>query len=399
MVIRKTLQQWYNQGEFNSEKKNVMNKFGVSDNYPEYASWDLWKLWYLDEIYRRKKPNVYGRIQKMIFFSTWWNNNLAVVINGEGSYGVYAIIYEMPWKNMSEVLETKWIDSGLDWSDAKSKAYNVEGKLKGDNPILYKSPSLELEYSSNYRFRDVQIDTLYSPSSVESSPDSYLKPLDIIRKYWWNSQKNREELHAAVYLGNGKICHAVPTKAGSYGGYSYSYANSDYYGGCYASGGGKIEIIDLGTYLTRFGKTTRITRNHPLVPYKHKDKVISNLAEGVEGDERYYSKRGEFDIATNNCEQFSNLAVHGVDISELVEKKKVDKRSPEAQRTKPYNIESKVSSSNSFFNGLTSSYQRSRINQIEDYTKSGAVGKGVMYEGIKLDSRIEVEPKSWYRIN
>ncbi|CAG8636455.1 363_t:CDS:2 [Ambispora gerdemannii] len=251
---------------------------------------------------------------------------------------------------MSEVLETKWIDSGLDWSDAKSKAYNVEGKLKGDNPILYKSPSLELKYNENYySFKDVKSTELSLPSyDVENNPDNYLKPLDIVKVHVPNGWKN---------------------------------------------------------FLKFLGSPNKVVRLHPVVPYKHKDKVISSLAESVEGAVKYFEKRGRFrtrvdnDGKSNNCEHFVNLATHGVDISEFTEKKKVEKGHEYAERNKYYSIENKISESNSFFSGLTSSYQGGRIRQIGDFTNSGTVGKGIMYEGINMDARVEVEPKSWYRLN
>jgi len=53
--------------------------------------------------------------------------------------------------------------------------------------------------------------------------------------------------------------------------------------------------------------------------------------------------------------------------------------------------------SESFLNGLTSSWQSSRINQIENYTKVDGNGTA-MRDGIKMDARIEVTPKYGYRI-
>lgn len=413
-MTKKSLQSWYNSDDITYSQKEVIKKFGVGDYYPECERRDFKKIWYLNEIFERRKPSIYGRIQKMIFFSAWWNNNLIIAINGEGSYGVHLIIYEMPWKNMSEVLETRLIDSGYSYlSSAIDKAHDVEGKLKGSNPIFYKYPSLELKYNDNYyQFKDVKTTDLYLPSSnVENHPDEYLKPLDIVKVH-----SSSGWFHSAIYLGNGKVCHARPGKddtssyggySSSYGGYSYGSSSYSYYDYDVSRGDswGWIEVTSWKNFLKFLGSPNKVVRLHPLVPYKSKDKVTNDLAEAIEGAVKYYEKRGRFRTRvddngkSNNCEHFVNLITHGIDISEFTEKKKVEKGHEYAERYKYYNLESKMSENSSFFSSLTSSHQGSRISQVKNYTNSGTVGEGIMYEGINMDARIEVEPKSWYRMN
>jgi len=74
----------------------------------------------------------------MNFFSTWWSNNLIIVIDGkENSYHLKLIVYEMPYKKngetkMREVFEVffvGWICPG-DLSKARSEAKRIEGKLR-----------------------------------------------------------------------------------------------------------------------------------------------------------------------------------------------------------------------------------------------------------------------------
>jgi hypothetical protein len=57
---------------------------------------------------------------------------------------------------MNETLEKIWIEGGYSYlSSAKSKAYEVERKLKGDNPItFYYTPDsrIEIKAKNSYDF-------------------------------------------------------------------------------------------------------------------------------------------------------------------------------------------------------------------------------------------------------
>lgn len=74
-------------------------------------------------------------------------------------------------------------------------------------------------------------------------------------------------LHSAIYLGQGKICHARSQING-------------YYDNYYNSGKGKIEITDWDKYL-KFATCHphKLIRLHPIIPYKHCDKIIEHLAK------------------------------------------------------------------------------------------------------------------------
>ena len=408
-----TLQYWHSNGYLSDfyDAKNRLNTLGIND-YDYCELQDLKKLcqWYNILESNKWRISIPGSIQKMVFFSVPWNNNLIIAVNGGGTYaydnGVNLLIYEMPYQKMEEIMKTVKLSHGNSWSDATSKIWQVESALKGENPILYKSPNLSLKSYKNYRFRNVKIHDYCLPSyDVENNPDYYFKPLDIAKVHIPNGW-----FHSSIYLGGGMICNAMPG-AGS----------TDCYGGYYNSGGkksssgsseGDIQIMGWGSFLNFFRdnngnliKPSKVVRLHPIVPYKNKDRVIQHLAEAIEGSSNYYDKRGRFrtriddDGKSNNCEHFVNLVAHAIDISEYTEKKKYEHGHYTAKSTHDFYLPSKFSENHSFFNGLTSYQQSSRINQIKNYTTSSSVGKGDNVEGIKMQARIEVQPKTWYRLS
>src|SRR2546430_3751176 len=70
-----------------------------------------------------------------------------LIVEGDSDYRINLLVYEMPSQKMKEVLERFFIgDSYSSLENAKSKAKEVEKVLKGDNPILYKGVSREINY-------------------------------------------------------------------------------------------------------------------------------------------------------------------------------------------------------------------------------------------------------------
>jgi hypothetical protein len=103
---------------------------------------------------------------------------------------------------------------------AKNRAAEIEGRLQGNNPILYNEPtSLTISYDDNYYssnfpsyYKDGEVQRTEVPfSSAKSNPDAYFKPLDIakILSQYTNSEGQRTYMvHGCIYLGNSKICQA-----------------------------------------------------------------------------------------------------------------------------------------------------------------------------------------------
>jgi hypothetical protein len=379
MTDKKTLNQWHDSGEINHFQKEMLTNFGIDDTYPSYAFTSLEKLLQWQEIIARSKPNIPGQIQKMIFFSAWWNRNLIIVINQEKVYGIYLIIHELSSgdNKIPGTLEIKQIDGSTCLENAESKVHELEKKLNSDKPILYGSPTLRIKYDEKYRFKEVQVFTFPLPfGNLKKNPDNYIKPLDIVKNCW--KQKENEMLHSGIYLGQRKVCHARPT--------------SYYYDGCY-NGPGKIEITDWTSFLsfTAGNAPYKLIRSHPLVPYQKQ--VIEYLAKAVIGSTKYYEKKGEFDIKKNNCEQFVNLVTYGINVSEQVEMRKVQGEDKEGREIKSYSLENKITESQNFFNSLTNSEPEGKIKEIKKYVSSPH-----HTHGTEMEERVEVQPKSCYRM-
>jgi hypothetical protein len=142
----KNLYSWWANG-ISQEQKNAIEKLGIDasgSSNKRYDKQDLLKLWHWTKILERNRQDIgiSKKIQQINFFSTEWNNNLTAVIDGEGSYGINLLVYEMPMQATgnpsSGNLEKFFVDSESSFYEIRNKVNNLEKTLKGDNPILYK---------------------------------------------------------------------------------------------------------------------------------------------------------------------------------------------------------------------------------------------------------------------
>src|SRR5437764_9534917 len=130
----------------------------------------------------------------------------------------------MPSQQMGEILEKFKLTDGLFGVSNlfPSKVYEMERKLKGESPILYKEPSgIEVSYDDNYSSsnfpsyysKDGEVKRIEVPfSSAKSNPDAYLKPLDIVKIFTYKESRTGTApymVHGCVYLGNRKVAHAL----------------------------------------------------------------------------------------------------------------------------------------------------------------------------------------------
>lgn len=403
-MTRKNLYNWHNSGDISYSEKNTLTKLGVDDNsYSSntYPLANLKKLCHSDDIFKRNKWSIGNdKAQTLILFSAEWNKNLVLVVHGDGSYGVKLLVYEMPSRNMSELLKAFNVSDGSYYnvSSANSRAYEVENNLKSANPIRYKSPYLYVSYPyySDYSHLDsvfpneVEKTTLYSGSVPSYSysdmsstksflgsfasynqtykyndvshllnssydsflrctdPDSIVKPLDIIKS------SEKKTVHTAIYLGNGRVTHKL--KDG-------------------------IRIDDWKDFGVAVGHPDTMTRYHPVIAFKNPEDIIKHIAELInQGD--------SFNIVNNNCEHFANKCVLGLDFSEHAEMKQAEKFS---------NYSKKPTSGYFYIPGdirsHSSNYSWSKKSELEGY-------KTYHNEGINMEAeaRIEVRPQSWYRM-
>jgi hypothetical protein len=104
--------------------------------------------------------------------------------------------------------------------------------------------------------------------------------------------------------------------------------------------------------------------------------------------------KGNFSIGGNNCENFANRCVLGLNFSELA-----DIRNKKISRS--FDLDSELRDTNNQLGGL-SAYPTITIGNIESYVKRGnenRVARKVDREGIEMQNCIEVQPKASYRLN
>jgi hypothetical protein len=100
-----------------------------------------------------------------------------------------------------------------------------------------------------------------------------------------------------------------------------------------------------------------------VIAFKRTEEIIKHIANCVEGEENYYShsnlkKGGPFRIKkrdgyenSNNCENFVNRCVLGLDFSELGEKK-AEEKIQDYERKKELNISEHLNKTKSELDGL-----------------------------------------------
>ena len=136
-----------------------------------------------------------------------------------------------------------------------------------------------------------------------------------------------------------------------------------------------------------------MARYHPVIAFKKTDEIIKHIANCVEKNETYYSreKKGNFDIYVNNCENFTNRCVIGLDFSQLTERKNEEIYG--TPKKEELNVEEQLNKTKGKLDALTSydDTPRNKINEIKSYQNQGF---DVMRDGIKMEARVEVQPKS-----
>jgi len=389
------LYNWNKSGDITDDRKNVISKFisASPDSTFEYYRGDLKKIYYWDDILERNKSNINipDKVQQIRFFSAYWNNNLMTVVNGDGSYGVWLIVYEMPSQQMEEVIQkfevTDCNGFRYDLERAKDRSWEIINKVRGDNPILYdESKSLTTSYDDGYSssnfpsyYDNGEVKRIEVPfSSAKSNPDAYFKPLDIAKIFKYeNKEKAPYMVHACVYLGNRKVAHAV--------------------------GSGVVKIDSWDEFFSILSSANKMIRYHPVVSFKRPEKIIEHIAKCIEGNDRYFGVKGEFsvsgrdEIQANNCECFVNRTVLGLNFSELV-----------SRRVKGWagsvfsSVKGQLSTNESQLGNLTSSMPYSKINEINGYKNQAIENSGqssLMRDGLQMQAVISVVPPSWYKLN
>jgi len=266
--------------------------------------------------FREKESVSDSDIRKLETFETWFSELCGYVISAKGSnYVINFAFFEPKCRSMGEKLTTYNRTGEIYWlSDAESKATEIKWKLKGDNPIL-------AFYDNSYHSISSYI--LVSPEVVKQelpnsgiglnipftlfigarfylgNPDSYLKPLDIVKVektervgnslFSWTT---KTYYHVCIYLGNDKVFHMWhPTWVS------------------------KMDA-QIGSWSDFMSNATGpIYRYHTPVPFKHYKKVIEHIAKADWADLWY----GKYDLWNRNCEHLANVCKYGINWSEQIE--------------------------------------------------------------------------------
>ena len=244
--------------------------------------------------------------KEVVRFTTWWNNNLATVVNYNSGYWVFLVVYDN-FQKKGEIKEDLnfWVfpsnHSQNCWGmegnnsrkghnylcDAQSEASWLRGKLTCDNPILYVHPEansyahitniIRKPYVKDYSVGSSSIFNyiIYVVGELEipSNLDNYIKPLDIVKVKMQTSGVT-EYYHFGIYLGRNQILDLGSDNQGTW-----------------------ILSCEKGKNFLK-GAISHITAYHPIIPFKHYKNIIEHV---VKANLVHYGK-GNYCLSSHNCE-------------------------------------------------------------------------------------------------
>jgi Lecithin retinol acyltransferase len=257
--------------------------------------------------------------QEVIRFETWWNNNLATVINYNNSfYWVFLIVYEPKHRNLEENLAVFPTDHSYQGnygiylrkreknsslSSAQNEAEWLKGMINDDNPILtihpyaseYKPFSWVVEspyvvknqVGSSTKTIDVPLFFVGYNSSTPADLDNHFRPLDIVWVKCVDWKIGTRFYHVGFYLGNDTVFH-------------FSGENN------------AVEKTSWDGFLRN--TTRKVIRYHPVIPFKNYRDVVK---QAVWAKDNGFQK-GNYNLPNRNCEHFANMCVYGINFSQQV---------------------------------------------------------------------------------
>jgi hypothetical protein len=139
----------------------------------------------------------------------------------------------------------------------------------------------------------------------------------------------------------------------------------------------------------------KILRYHPVIPFKKSDDIIRHIAKAIEGTDNYFSPgvkttSGSFSIykncgeGSNNCENFVNVCVLGVNFSELAARRQSEDIIGNLICLGQQLFETSIQLDNL-------AHESSIVNRVREI--NGYKNSVYYHQGIKMEARIEVQPK------
>jgi hypothetical protein len=107
-----------------------------------------------------------------------------------------------------------------------------------------------------------------------------------------------------------------------------------------------------------------------------------------------FSIRKDWSGRSNNCENFTNVCVFGLNFSEL------SARSAGSSKA-DFSVEPRIKETNGKLDGLTYSSVDARVSEINGYKSRGnenRISRGVDREGVSMQNCVEVCPNSEFRL-
>lgn len=213
--------------------------------------------------------------QEVERFSTYWNKNLATVVNSNSNYAVFLLVLDE--NNSVKVFPVNadcqwWGESKREQhnylSDANNEASWLRGRLNSSsNPIMLIHPKCNYSYAS---FSDLITSPYVKVDYCASRSD--FKPLDIA---WVEKNMGGQDYyHVGVYLGNGEICNIA---------------------GWYFNRKGVRKTTWSGFLYKQNGN---IRRYSPIIPFKNYKEIIAQLVWAQDNEFR----EGRYCLASRNCE-------------------------------------------------------------------------------------------------
>lgn len=326
---KKNLYEWWKEEKkFADNQKENLEKMGMDgekDSLDWYNSEELSRMLKYEEIAKQNKnklPFEKGGIKKMFFLSPprFQDKDCAVVVSqGKtalpspivgslfplpilapiNDFGVFLLVYEEPWKNISNNLYVKRVKSYSEMEEAEEGANKLVNKLTDRSnayPVCAVFEKVEDVFEAFSPHGDIEgVKGFVVPWSAKSNPDGYFKPFDIVRV------ENPFYSHVGIYLGKDK------------NGKHKAVQVSKKLKGLYITDWEELfsnkEFLDIFYSLSRY---------HPFVTYKKARLIRKHIARAYSSGEyngAYALLFGANNYEKGNCQHFANRAVLGLNIS------------------------------------------------------------------------------------